>query len=227
MAIPGGITFGAPLALGSQPYTPITFGAPLLRLTQPAEAALAAPAGLTATAEMPLMVPQYVGGAEGPGMDAMGGAMGGAMGLTPIEGMGVISTPFGPITQADIIGGFANLLAPIPAQLLSLATTGQSIGAQMKGALTPVSTAASISSQAFGLAEQLGVTPQEAQSLITTLGLEGMPATGAATGVPDASLTGGSSLGIDAFGPGGPGGDVGGIGGNTADSGAATGGGVM
>ena len=202
MAIPGGITFGAPLAPGSQPYTPITFGAPLLRLTQPAEAAPAVPAGLAATAEMPLMVPQYVGGAEGPGMDAMGGGMGGmgGMGLTPIEGMGVISTPFGPITQADIIGGFANLLAPIPAQLLSLATTGQSIGAQMKGALTPVSTAASISSQAFGLAEQLGVTPQEAQSLITTLGLEGMPATGAATGVPDASLTAGDVGGIGGIG---------------------------
>jgi len=199
MAIPGGITFGAPLAPGSQPYTPITFGAPLLRLTQPAEAAPAVPAGLAATAEMPLMVPQYVGGAEGPGMDAMGGGMGG-MGLTPIEGMGVISTPFGPITQADIIGGFANMLAPIPAQLLSLAMTGKSIGAQMKGALTPVSTAASISSQAFGLAEQLGVTPQEAQSLITTLGLEGMPATGAATGVPDASLTAGDVGGIGGIG---------------------------
>lgn len=206
MAIPGGITFGAPLAPGSQPYTPITFGAPLLRLTQPVEAAPAVPAGLAATAEMPLMVPQYVGGAEGPGMDAMGGGISG-MGLTPIEGMGVISTPFGLITQADIIGSFANMLAPLPAQLLSLAMTGKSIGVQMKGALTPVADL-SISPQAFDIAAQFGISPTEAQGLINSpVGLSMTEAPPSS----DVAGDGGSSLGIDAFGPGGPAGDVGSI----------------
>lgn len=148
----------------------------------------------------------------GPGMDAMGG--GGGVGFGPIEGMQTFSTPFGPMTIADVIGMGANLLTPIPLQLGSMMLTGNTMGSQMKGALTPVSTATPISSQAFGLAEQIGVTPTEAQSLIATLGLEGVPVTGPAASAAPAT----ADIGVT--------GAEGGIGGS-ADSGAATGGGVM
>jgi hypothetical protein len=132
----------------------------------------------------------------GPGMDAMGG--GGGVGFGPIEGMQTFSTPFGPMTIADVIGKGVDLLAPMPLQLGSMMLTGKTMGSQMKGALTPVSTATPISSQAFGLAEQLGVTPAEAQSLIATLGLEGVPVTGPAVSAAPAT----ADIGVTSVGPG-------------------------
>jgi len=125
----------------------------------------------------------------GPGMEAMGG---GGIGFGPIEGMQTFSTPFGPLTIADIIGKGVDLLTPIPLQLGSMMLTGKTVGSQMKGALTPVSTATPISSQAFGLAEQIGITPAEAQSLInSSVGL-------AMTEVAPAT----ADIGVTSVGPG-------------------------
>lgn len=146
-----------------------------------------------ATGAAPTAAPGMAGGMGGgmsdvevgPGMEAMGG---GGIGFGPIEGMQTINTPFGPLTIADIIGKGVDLLTPIPLQLGSMMLTGKTVGSQMKGALTPVSTATPISSQAFGLAEQLGVTPAEAQSLIATLGLEGVPVTGPAVSAAPAEM---------------------------------------
>ena len=173
MAVPGGITFGAPLAPGSQPYAPITFGAPLLRLTQPVEAA---PAGLAASAEMPIMVPQYVGGyeamADGRDVGAPGGMSGSAGGMaTQFDNSQIANTPFGPITPADIAGFLANLVTPSPAQLLSYAATGRTVGGNVKASLTPVSEASiAMSPAAFDLAQQIGITPAEAQGMINAMG---------------------------------------------------------
>ena len=151
-----------------------------------------AAAGAAPTAA-PGMAGGMGGGASGietgPGMEAMGG---GGIGFGPIEGMQTINTPFGPLTIADIIGKGVDLLTPIPLQLGSMMLTGKTVGSQMKGALTPVSTATPISSQAFGLAEQLGVTPAEAQSLInSSVGL-------AMTEVAPAT----ADIGVTSVGPG-------------------------
>lgn len=175
---------GLPTGFAPQP---ITF-APAAAGTAPA-AAPAVTGGMTTGADV------------GPGMDAMGGGTGGGgggFGFGPIEGMQTFSTPFGPLTIADVLGKGVDLLTPIPLQLASLATKGTTIGSQMKGALTPVSTATPISSQAFGLAEQLGVTPAEAQSLIATLGLEGVPVTGPAVSAAPAT----ADIGVTSVGPG-------------------------
>ena len=152
-----------------------------------------AAAGAAPTAAPAVTGGMTTGADVGPGMDAMGGGtggggIGGGFGFGPIEGMQTFSTPFGPLTIADIIGAGVNLLTPIPLQLGSMMLTGKTVGSQMKGALTPVSTATPISSQAFGLAEQLGVTPAEAQSLIATLGLEGVPVTGPAVSAAPAEM---------------------------------------
>jgi len=150
-----------------------------------------------ATGAAPTAAPAVTGGMgggasgieTGPGMEAMGG---GGIGFGPIEGMQTINTPFGPLTIADIIGKGVDLLTPIPLQLGSMMLTGKTVGSQMKGALTPVSTATPISSQAFGLAEQLGVTPAEAQSLInSSVGL-------AMTEVAPAT----ADIGVTSVGPG-------------------------
>ena len=151
-----------------------------------------AAAGAAPTAA-PGMAGGMGGGASGietgPGMEAMGG---GGIGFGPIEGMQTINTPFGPLTIADVIGKGVDLLAPMPLQLGSMMLTGKTVGSQMKGALTPVSTATPISSQAFGLAEQLGVTPAEAQSLInSSVGL-------AMTEVAPAT----ADIGVTSVGPG-------------------------
>lgn len=158
----------------------------------------------------------YVTGQEGPGMGmgpqeeaALNAAIAsGAHGKSMAELNAMLTSLAGKSTPVALTKGLANLLSPLTASL-----TGTS-------------------EQAVALADQLGVTPQQAQSMITTLGLEGVPVTGPTTGIPDASLTGGSSLGIDAFGPGGPGGDVGigeaaavGIGGSSSD-GPGSGGGA-
>lgn len=156
-----------------------------------------------ATGAAPTAAPGMAGGMgggasgieTGPGMEAMGG---GGIGFGPIEGMQTINTPFGPLTIADVIGKGVDLLTPIPLQLGSMMLTGKTVGSQMKGALTPVSTATPISSQAFGLAEQLGVTPAEAQSLIATLGLEGVPVTGPAVSAAPAT----ADIGVTSVGPG-------------------------
>lgn len=136
----------------------------------------------------------YVTGQEGPGMGmgpqeeaALDAAIAsGAHGKSMTALNQTLTNLVNKSTPMTLTKGLANLLSPLTASL-----TGTS-------------------EQAVALADQLGVTPQQAQSMITTLGLEGVPVTGPATGIPDASLTGGSSIGIDAFGPGGPGGDVGG-----------------
>lgn len=162
-----------------------------------------AAAGAAPTAAPAVTGGMTTGADVGPGMDAMGGGtggggIGGGFGFGPIEGMQTINTPFGPLTIADIIGAGVNLLTPIPLQLGSMMLTGKTVGSQMKGALTPVSTATPISSQAFGLAEQLGVTPAEAQSLIATLGLEGVPVTGPAVSAAPAA----ADIGVTSVGPG-------------------------
>lgn len=156
-----------------------------------------AAAGAAPTAAPAVTGGMTTGADVGPGMDAMGGGtggggIGGGFGFGPIEGMQTFSTPFGPLTIADVLGKGVDLLTPIPLQLASLATKGTTIGSQMKGALTPVETAAPISSQAFGLAEQLGVTPAEAQSLInSSVGL-------AMTEVAPAT----ADIGVTSVGPG-------------------------
>lgn len=156
----------------------------------------------------------YLSGQEGPGMGmgpheeaALNAAIAsGAHGKSMAELNAMLTNLAGKSTLGTVQKGLANLLAPLTAQL-----TGTS-------------------EQAIGLANALGVTPQQAQSMITTLGLEGVPVTGAATGIPDASLTGGSSLGIDALGPEGTGGmDTGSVTGpgvGDSVSGVDTGGGV-
>lgn len=142
-------------------------------------------------------------GQEGPGMPignepGVGGAPGGGFGFGSLGGFGsgsivgenaaIGQAPFGlgPVTPADVIGFGANLMAPLPVQIASMIATGRGVGSNVKGALTPVETAMPVSVEAFGLAGQLGVSPEEAQSLITTLGLEGVPVTG-----PTAAPTGG------------------------------------
>ena len=131
----------------------------------------------------------YLSGQEGPGMGmgpqeeaALNAAIAsGAHGKSMAELNQTLTNLAGKSSLGVVQKGLANLLAPLTAQL-----TGTS-------------------EQAIGLANALGVTPQQAQSMITTMGLEGVPVTGA--GMPDPSLTGGSSLGIDALGPEGTGGN--------------------
>jgi hypothetical protein len=204
-----GFTAGTPL--GSQyQYTPITF-APLLSLVpqRPAPAA-PAPTGMEATAQMP--VPQYMGEAQGPGGE-----------MQPFSGPMVGELPFGQV-MSDIGKGLSMVMNPL-SNLVSLTMFGKTVPELMTGMFgqqqqqtqqqAPVVT---LSPEAIALAQQLGVSVNTAQGLVD-LGY-GSPGSTAEE----------STVGMDVFGPGGPSGDigdVGGIGGNTADSGAATGGGVM
>jgi hypothetical protein len=207
-----GFTAGTPL--GSQyQYTPITF-APLLSLVPQRQEAPAAPAptGLEATAQMP--VPQYMGEAQGPGGEMTQGMPGGGFGNPQT---GILDSQGVPLTLGDILGGIVNIgsLMMSPFSFGMQALTGNLPGTTVKGMMTPVET---INPAAIALAEQLGVSVNTAQGLVD-LGY-GSPGSTAEE----------STVGMDVFGPGGPSGDigdVGGIGGNTADSGAATGGGVM
>ena len=91
--------------------------------------------------------------------------------------------------------------------------------------MTPVSEASiAMSPAAFDLAQQIGITPAEAQGMINAMG-----GSGAVAG-QDLGAVAAQSLGFDAgmgtsYGAVGDGGGM--SGGGSADSGAATGGGVM
>jgi hypothetical protein len=203
-----GFTAGTPL--GSQyQYTPITF-APLLSLVppRPAPALAPAPTGLEATAQMP--VPQYTGGQEGPGMEMPQGMPGGGFGNPQT---GILDAQGVPMTLGDILGGIVNIgsMMMSPLSFGVQAMMGNLPGTAVKGMMTPVET---INPAAIALAEQLGVSVNDAQGLIDAMGLQGVQA---ATGMADIAESGAAGASDD----------VGGIGGNTADSGAATGGGVM
>ncbi len=160
-----------------------------------------------------------------------GGSPGGTFGAAGYSATGnqfdnsqIANTPFGPITPADIAGFLANLVTPVPAQLLSYAATGRTVGGNVKASLTPVSEASiAMSPAAFDLAQQIGITPAEAQGMINAMG-----GSNAVAG-QDLGAVAAQSLGFDT-GMGtsyGAVGDGGMSGGGSADSGAATGGGVM
>jgi hypothetical protein len=202
--------FTAGTSLGSQyQYTPITF-APLLSLVppRPSPAPAPAPTGLEATAQMP--VPQYMGGQEGPGMEMPQGMPGGGFGNPQT---GILDSQGVPLTLGDILGGIVNVgsMMMSPLAFGVQAMMGNMPGTAVKGMMTPVET---INPAAITLAEQMGVSVNDAQGLIDAMGLQGVQA---ATGMADIAESGAAGASDD----------VGGIGGNTADSGAATGGGVM
>jgi len=192
-----GFTAGTPL--GSQyQYTPITF-APLLSLVpqRPAPAA-PAPTGLEATAQMP--VPQYMGGQEGPGMEMPQGMPGGGFGNPQT---GILDSQGVPLTLGDILGGIVNIgsMMMSPLSFGVQAMTGNMPGTAVKGMMTPVETAQPVSASLIDMATALGITPEQAAAIL-----------GGEPGGPSAEM---STVGMDAFGPGGTGGggDVGGIGG--------------
>jgi hypothetical protein len=203
-----GFTAGTPLGSQYQQYTPITF-APLLSLVPQRQEAPAAPAptGLEATAQMP--VPQYMGGQEGPGGE-----------MQPFSGPMVGEQPFGQV-MGDIGKGLSMVMNPL-SNLVSLATTGKTVMELMTQAFgqqqqqtqqqAPVVT---LSPEAIALSQQMGIPASEAQGLID-IGFG-----------PGSMSPSGMGPGAAEMGDGPPAGDGGGIGGNTADSGAATGGGVM
>jgi hypothetical protein len=134
-------------------------------------------------------------------------------------------TPFGPITPADIRGFFANLATPVAINLASKLATGRTVGTALKASLTPVSEASiAMSPQAFDMAQQIGITPAEAQGLINAMGGS------EAVAGRDPGTVAAQALGFDigmGTSYGAVGGDGGMSGGGSADSGAATGGGVM
>jgi hypothetical protein len=187
-----GFTAGTPL--GSQyQYTPITF-APLLSLVppRPAPAPAPAPTGLEATAQMP--VPQYMGGQEGPGGE-----------MQPFFGPMVGDQPFGQV-MSDIGRGISMVSNPLP-ELISLITTGKTLmenmglmfGSQQQqpAQQVPVVT---LSPAAISLAEQMGVSVNDAQGLIDAMGLQGVQA---ATGMADIAESGAAGASDDVGGIGG------------------------
>jgi hypothetical protein len=192
--------FTAGTSLGSQyQYTPITF-APLLSLVPQRQEAPAAPAppGLEATAQMP--VPQYMGGQEGPGMEMPQGMPGGGFGNPQT---GILDSQGVPLTLGDILGGIVNIgsMMMSPLSFGVQAMTGNMPGTAVKGMMTPVETAQPVSASLIDMATALGITPEQAAAIL-----------GGEPGGPSAEM---STVGMDAFGPGGTGGggDVGGIGG--------------
>lgn len=163
---------------------------------------------------MPGFAPYY-GGSDVGGVDMEQSA---PAAITPIENMATFDTPFGPITSADIIGNLVSLAVPAPINLAVMALTGQTIGQQIKGQLTPVATAQPISVEAFNLGEMMGIPATEAQGLIDSMGgpaaISGMDlGTAAAQGLGLDIGTPGTATGMD-FGAA----DTGGFGG-VADGG--------
>lgn len=156
-----GFTAGTPL--GSQyQYTPITF-APLLSLVpqrQVEAPAAPAPTGLEATARMP--VPQYMGEAQGPGMEMQQGMPGGSIGNPQT---GILDAQGVPLTMGDVLGQIANLgsLMMNPLSFGIQAMTGNLPGTTVKGMMTPVET---INPAAIALSQQMGIPASEAQGLI-------------------------------------------------------------
>jgi hypothetical protein len=120
-----------------------------------------------------------------------------------------------PMTKADLVGFGTNIFTPSLFNLVSLALTGQTIGQQVKAALTPVSTAQPISIEAFNLGEQIGIPAVEAQGLIDAMGGT------SAIGGQDLGAVAAQSLGFDIGTPGTATGmgDVGGFGVGDASAG--------
>ena len=164
---------GLPTGFAPQP---ITFAAPSNQVPTLQQTG-GTPAGGMPAGVMP--------GQEGPGMPigdepGVGGAPGGGFGFGSLGGFGsgsivgenaaIGQAPFGlgPVTPADVIGFGANLMAPLSVQIASMIATGRSVGGNVKGSLTPVATATPITLAAFEIAEQMGITPLEAQSLINS-----------------------------------------------------------
>lgn len=187
--------FTAGTSLGSQyQYTPITF-APLLSLVPQRQEAPAAPAptGLEATAQMP--VPQYMGEAQGPGGEMTQGMPGGGFGNPQT---GILDAQGVPMTLGDVLGQIANFgsLMMSPFSFGMQALTGNLPGTTVKGMMTPVET---INPAAITLAEQMGVSVNDAQGLIDAMGLGGVQA---ATGMADIAESGAAGAGPS--GDGGP-----------------------
>ena len=157
-----------------------------------------------------------------------GGSPGGTFGAAGYSAAGEpltsFNTPFGPITTGDIAGKLVDVALPGLFTLASKAMTGRTPGQALKAAMTPVSEASiAMSPAAFDLAQQIGITPAEAQGMINAMG-----GSNAVAG-QDLGAVAAQSLGFDT-GMGtsyGAVGDGGMSGGGSADSGAATGGGVM
>jgi phage-related minor tail protein len=188
--------FTAGTSLGSQyQYTPITF-APLLSLVPQRQEAPAAPAptGLEATAQMP--VPQYMGGQEGPGMEMPQGMPGGGFGNPQT---GILDEQGVPLTLGDILGGIVNVgsMMMSPLAFGVQAMMGNMPGTAVKGMMTPVET---INPAAITLAEQMGVSVNDAQGLIDAMGLQGVQA---ATGMADIAESGAAGASDDVGGIGG------------------------
>jgi phage-related minor tail protein len=188
-----GFTAGTPLGSQNQ-YTPITF-APLLSLVPQRPAAAApAPTGLEATAQMP--VPQYMGGQEGPGMEMPQGMPGGGIGNPQT---GILDSQGVPLTLGDILGGIVNVgsMMMSPLAFGVQAMMGNMPGTAVKGMMTPVET---INPAAITLAEQMGVSVNDAQGLIDAMGLQGVQA---ATGMADIAESGAAGASDDVGGIGG------------------------
>lgn len=158
-----------------------------------------------------------------------GGSPGGTFGAAGYSATGEpltsFNTPFGPITTGDIAGKLVDVALPGLFTLASKAMTGRTPGQALKASMTPVSEASiAMSPAAFDLAQQIGITPAEAQGMINAMG-----GSGAVAG-QDLGAVAAQSLGFDtgmgtSYGAVGDGGGM--SGGGSADSGAATGGGVM
>lgn len=149
----------------------------------------------------------YYGGSDADVSQASAGA---PISFGPIDNQVTAMTDFEgvPMTEADLIGMAANVVTPSLFNLASLALTGQTIGQQVKGQLTPVSTAQPISIEAFNLGEQIGIPAVEAQGLIDAMGGT------SAIGGQDLGAMAAQALGFDIGTPGTATGmgDVGGIG---------------
>lgn len=88
----------------------------------------------------------YYGGADADVSQATAGA---PISFGPIDNQITNITDFQgvPMTEADLIGMATNIAVPSLFNLASLALTGQTIGQQVKGQLTPVENASSVPAQ--------------------------------------------------------------------------------
>ena len=146
--------------------------------------------------QMPMQ--QYMSGQQGPGGEMLQGMPGSGFGNPQTD---ILDEQGVPLTVADVIGQIANFgsLVMSPTSFGIQAMTGNLPGTAVKGMLTPVQT---LSQEAITLAEQMGISVNDAQGLIDAMGLGGVQA---ATGMADIAESGAAGAG--------PSGDVGGIGG--------------
>ena len=198
---------GLPTGFAPQP---ITF-APLAQQTP----AMAMQAGGVAGAQDMVMADSRDGGSPGSTYGATGYSATG-------EPLTSFNTPFGPITTGDIAGKLVDVALPGLFTLASRAMTGRTPGQALKAAMTPVSEASiAMSPAAFDLAQQIGITPAEAQGMINAMGGSGAVAGQDLGAVAAQSLGFDTGMGTSYGAVGGDGGGGGGYGGYGGDTGGA------